>query len=210
MLLRSEGFGSPSSRLGRAASSRWALRAQWFAARHAARDSDAWAPALLCSASERRHVLLHCLGHLGNPKLIPALSLHPRRRSRHLRPHQSTDYKVLRRKQPLCYSRRRPGTRYLVGVNINTNSSIKPAELLTPQLPVERNVCSSSRFVLVVCMFDGRVIPFAARLQRMNLRHATCFEHRSVLLRLALDVWSRFCSDATVDSTSQRPCAGPV
>ena len=163
MLLRPEGFGSPSSRWMRAASSCRALRSQWFAARQAVRDSDAWAPAL----RETHHVPVHCLEHLGNPDLIPAPSLDPRRRFRHLRPHQSTHYKVLRRKQPWCYSRQCPGTRYLVGDNINTNS-IKPAELSTLQVPAERNVCSTSRFVLVVPMFCGRVIPFAALLRRMN------------------------------------------
>jgi len=178
MLLRSEGFGSPSLRWTRAASSCWAVRSQCFAARHALRDSDAWAPAL----RETHHVPVCCLEHLGNPNLIPALSLDPRRRFRHLRPHQSIDYKVFRRKQPLCYSRRCPGTRYLVGDNINTNSSIKSAELSTLKVPVERNVCSSARFVFIVCMFCGRVIPFAALVRRMNQRHATYFEHRSVLL----------------------------
>jgi hypothetical protein len=134
-----------------------------------------------------------------------------RRRFRHLRPHQSTDYKVVRRKQPSCYSRRCPGTRYLVGDNINTNSSIEPAKLSTLQVPAEQNVCSSPRFVLVVCMFCGRVIPVAALLRRMNQRHATCFEHRSVLLfLLVLDVWSRFCSDAAFDITSRRPQAGLI
>jgi hypothetical protein len=67
------------------------------------------------------HVPSECLEHLGNPNLIPALSLDSKRRFRHLRPHQSTDYKVLRRKQPLCYSRRFP-VRGISSVTMSTRT----------------------------------------------------------------------------------------
>ena len=190
----------------RAASSYWALPSRWFAARHAVRDSDAWAPAL--RDASRASTLSQTPGQpqshsCPQPGYEAALS-----------PFAAASIYRLQgppQEAAVVLQQTVPGTHYLVGNNINPNSSIKPAELSTPEVPAEGNICSSSRFVLVVCMFCGRVIPFAALVRRMNQRHATCFKHRSeLLLRLALIVWSRFCGDTAVDSTSRRPPARPI
>lgn len=129
----------------------------------------------------------------------------------YVRPHQSTDYKVRRRKQTLCYSGLRPGTRNLVGDNFNTNTSTKPAELSTPQVP------ANETFGRVQDSFSLFLFSVAAsyRCRTSSAHEPTPRNHASITALYCFPDWasvfgSCFCNNAAVNSTSRRPPAGPV
>jgi hypothetical protein len=106
MILRSTGFGSPSSTSKWAASSFVSASHYWFAARHAVRDEDAWAP-----VQQDVHVRCVSNARLGNrlcTSFLPSATVCSGVLAIYGCIKQYQNCKVLRRKKPLCYDSSSP------------------------------------------------------------------------------------------------------